>query len=319
MTEQFETQVREALRLRAFEIPNEAAARLRSVEYDPRGARWSNPIAFGAGAGVAATVATVVSLVVLGSSQPAFAGWSPTPTAASGGQIAAAEAACQARLANVPSASAAIPPATAGQDLTPVLTDVRGPYTVAIYSSGSSSTTCFTGPSFTVVSSRSSSAGGQRQSGSISAGGVAASGGAGGAAGGVAATSTQAGGAAFSIGPAGGNGTTPADELQVSGAHFTLPDGSVYTLIDGQAGSSVIGATLLLDNGQQIEATTANGWFEAWWPGTPTAVSAQVTTATGTLTEQLPAWTAPPQGGTSECTPSSQAPCSDSQSSSSGG
>jgi hypothetical protein len=160
-----------------------------------------------------------------------------------------------------------------GLGTTPVLTDVRGPYTVAIYANGSSSSmTCFTGPSFAVVSSRSSNGQGTSASGSISVGG----GGGGNPAG-------KEAGAGFSAGKSVAVGTTPADELQVNGAHFTLPNGSAYTLIEGQAGSAVTGATLVLDNGQKVQAVTEGGWFEAWWPGNSTAVTAEVATTSGTV------------------------------------
>jgi hypothetical protein len=292
MIDQIEDPVRDALRLATLAIPDEAGARLRAVEYHPKSARWATPAGLGAGAGAAATAATVVSVVVLGGSQPAFAGWTPTPTptAASGSQVATAEAACEARLAAQPGPSGPTPPSTtAGQALTPVLTDVRGPYTVAIFANGSSSATCFTGPSFTVTSSRSSDGAQMSAHGSISSAGPAG--------GGSNASTGKASGTAFSMGPSLANGTTAADELQVSGAHFTLPSGSAYTLVEGQAGSDVTGATLVLDNGQKVEATTAGGWFEAWWPGSSTAVTAEVTTSQGTVTEQLPPWKqAPPLG-----------------------
>lgn len=294
MIDEIENPVREALHLRALEVPVEAAARLRSVEYHPKSARWTTPVGVGAGAGAAATAATVVSVVVLGGSQPAFAGWSPTPAtaAASGSQVATAEAACEARLAARPPAPGQTSASTAaGQGLTPVLTDVRGPYTVVIYADGSSSTmTCFTGPSFTVASTRSSGGQGTSVSGSISGGGGASAGGAGGGA-----SAGKGAGAGFSEGKPVAVGSGPASELQLFGAHLTLPNGSAYTLVEGQAGSAVTGATLALDNGQKVQATTEGGWFEAWWPGSATAVTADVTTAQGTVSEQLPPWTqAPP-------------------------
>jgi hypothetical protein len=284
MIDQIENPLREALRQHASQIPDAAIARLRSVEYHPRSARWRTPVGVGAGAGAAATAATVL---LLGGSQPAFAGWSatPTPTAASSSQVSAAQAACQAHLAAAPPAGALTPITATGQGMAPVLTDVRGPYTVAIYADGSSSSmTCFTGPSFTVVSNRSSTGQGTSVGGSVSvaggSGGIASAG--------------KSNATSFSEGKSVAVGTAPADQLQVYGAHLTLPNGSAYTLIEGQAGSDVTGATLVLDNGQRVEARTQGGWFEGWWPGTATAVTAEVTTTGGTVTEQLPAWTMPP-------------------------
>lgn len=283
MIDQIENPVRDALRLRAFQVPFEATDRLRSIEYRPRATRWTAPVSIGAGAGAVATTATVVSVVILGGSQPAFAGWSPTPAslAAASSEVSAAEAACQAQLAAPPPSRspAAITPGTPA-----VLTDVRGPYTVAIYANGPSSMTCFTGPSFTVVSSRSSNGQGTSVGGSIAVGGTASG----------TAPAGKGTGAGFSEGKSIAVGTSPADQLHVYGAHLTLPSGSAYTLIEGQAGSAVTGATLVLDNGQKVQATTEGGWFEAWWPGSATAVAAAVTTTGGTVTEQLPPWTPPP-------------------------
>lgn len=55
----------------------------------------------------------------------------------------------------------------------------------------------------------------------------------------------------------------------------------------GQVGARVTRVTLILTDGRRIEATTENGWFGAWWPGGGSAQSAEVTTATGTVTQRL--------------------------------
>jgi hypothetical protein len=307
MTDQLEASLRQALNVRASQIPDDVGSRLRSLDYRPRSIRLSTRITLGAGVGAAATATTLVSVFVLGGTQAAFAGWSPTPTAPASGQVATAEAACQTQLSagaasgGTTSNGATIPPAFSGQGSSPVLTDVRGPYTLAIYAAGTSSMTCFTGPSFTIVSSSSSGANGAHSaSGSISSSGTGGSAGGG------------LGASASMIGSPASGGAVPAGQLQISGSHFTLPDGSAYTIVEGQTGAAVTGATFTLDNGQQVQATTSAGWFEAWWPGSPNAVSAQVTTASGTTTQPIPSPTALP--GPNDCEPTAQVPCSASSS-----
>ncbi len=204
---------------------------------------------YGAVAGAAITTATVVSVVVLGSASPAFAGWSPTPTPPTGNQVAQADSSCQQQLANRP----AVLPVTGGA---PVLTDIRGPYTVAIYTTATSSTTCFTGPTFTSIS-----------------------------------------------GSQGAASLPAAGKIDFSTAGLTARDASPYTLVDGRTGSGVTGVSLLLDNGQHVQATLANGWYEAWWPGSARAVSAAVTTPGGTATQT-------PSSVPVPCMPGPQAPCS---------
>jgi hypothetical protein len=63
--------------------------------------------------------------------------------------------------------------------------------------------------------------------------------------------------------------------------------GSAYTDIVGQVGSTVTGVTLDLQDGSQVQATTTNGWFAAWWPGQQSATTAQALTPTGTVTSQI--------------------------------
>ena len=248
MIDQLEADLRDAFRSKASSIPAEVSGRIRSTTYRPRTTRWSPRVTYGAVAGAALTTAAVVSAVVLGNASPAFAGWSATPTAPTGNQLAQAEASCQAQVASRPGG----PPTTGGD---PVLTDVRGPYSVAIYATATSSTTCFTGPSFTSVS------------GSEGAGALPASG-----------------------------------KIQFSSSHMTIRGGSPYTLVDGRTGADVTGVSFLLDNGQRVQATLAGGWFEAWWPGSANATSADIATPSGTTTQSL---NPPPVA----CTPSPQAPC----------
>jgi hypothetical protein len=58
-------------------------------------------------------------------------------------------------------------------------------------------------------------------------------------------------------------------------------------MVEGRVASGVTGVTLVRDDGQDVVATVADGWLLAWWPGDASAISSQVTTASGTSTEPL--------------------------------
>lgn len=253
MIDQLEADLREVFALRAAQLPPDAVERLCRVDYRPRTRRrWPLTMsALGAGSGTAA----VVSAVVLGGSQSAFAGWSATPTAPTPAQTTATLDSCQAHLVTMP----------AGQgSWSQVASDVRGPYTMAVYQDGTSFATCFTGPSFSFASFN--SAGGQE---AVSASGSVPPG--------------QAGSGSNSIGvysPGGG-----IDQLVVS--HLSQSGNGPYTLVEGRLDSAVSAVSLVLSDGQDVTATTVNGWFVAWWPGSADATAAQITTASGTTAESL--------------------------------
>jgi hypothetical protein len=78
---------------------------------------------------------TLSTLAVVGGSEPyAFAGWSASPTVPANGQLSSADAVCQARLAQ----AAELAPSNKGSvvisGMVPELSDVRGPYTVTVFS-----------------------------------------------------------------------------------------------------------------------------------------------------------------------------------------
>ena len=98
--------------------------------------------------GLAVALGASLTLVLAGS-QAAFAGWSPSPTAASAQETSTADATCLAQLANTPPIS---PGVTPGSGWSTVATDVRGPFTLVVFQNGTSGATCLTGPSVTVVS-----------------------------------------------------------------------------------------------------------------------------------------------------------------------
>jgi hypothetical protein len=304
MNQQLEADLREAFATRVSLIPADAVGSLRETDYHPRSNRVSSRLTVGMFGGAAVITGAIVSVVVLGGEQAAFAGWSPTPTLASTGETGTADAQCQAQLAAIP-----VPPGfTDGSAWNSVVTDVRGPFSVVIYGNGISNATCFTGPSFTVVS-RSTSSGGSRANSVSVEGSGSASGSAEGARGG---TFME------TIGSSQGGGLG-----RITTAHLSANGGDAYTLVEGQVDSTVTGVTLLRSDGEDVQATVASGWLVAWWPGSEDATSAQVTTASGTTTQPLtaaPLPLLPPSSGGGKCSSTtSQTTCSSSTSQSAGG
>jgi hypothetical protein len=146
MTEQLESELRAALREHAAQVPAASIARLTHLDYHPRTRRLRPPLAIGAlasAAGVAGAAAVVISLTAGVSN--AFAGWTATPTAPLPGQLAGAQASCEASQSPI-----------AGLPLT--LTDTRGPFTFSVYANSNSSATCFKGPGLMSISANVASA-----------------------------------------------------------------------------------------------------------------------------------------------------------------
>ena len=97
--------------------------------------------------------------------------------------------------------------------------------------------------------------------------------------------------------------TASGDLTHVTQSHLSTTSDGPYTLVDGRVGPGVTGVTLVLDDGQDVVTTVADGWFVAWWPDGAGATSAQVASASGTTIETL-AWPhqgpgGPPASGTS--------------------
>jgi hypothetical protein len=208
------------------------------------------------GGGVAAAAVAAVLVFTAGNAPSvAFAGWSADPTAPANGQVQAAESECQR---NSTLAS-----------LTPIFADTRGPYTLLAYA-GNSGTLCVTGPSL------------QSPTGepSIVPFGTFLS------------NSSAAERRAHPATPTPPN-TSPiapdAIERIVTGVTITkasAPSAS-FSLDVGRVGEKVTAVTFVLAGGSRVEATTANGWFAAWWPGGEPAQTAEITTTTGVTTQQL--------------------------------
>ncbi len=279
MKTEFEADLSEAFAVCAAAVPEAAASRLRSIDYRPREHRLRAPVTVGAGVLASAVTAGAVLSVVLGGAAPAYAGWSAAPTTPSSSPSPSAAASCESQLTTTP-------PGPEGSSLGSgpwenVLTDVRGPFTVALFQNDGAYAACFTSSSFTEVNMVSS--GGSSGTASGSARGSASLG-----------ASTQVGSSGGSGGTASGGvssasvggGTASGDLSQVSQSHLSTSDGP-YTLVDGRVATGVTGVTLVRDDGQDVVTTVADGWFVAWWPDSAGATAAQVTTASGTTTESL--------------------------------
>ena len=257
MTDVLETQLRQMFTRRAAEVPPDAIERLHRIDYRPRTKRhW--PLAVSA-LGAASGTAAVVSVVVLGGSETAFAGWSATPATLTADQGPGPSATCQAQL----------PTALGSGTWTQVADDARGPYTMTVYESGTSLASCFAGPSFTTMEAETFDASDTRSMVSASGSGGAP-------------TPRPPSTFASSIRLSAGGGI---DQMLVS--HFSQAGDGPYSLVEGRLDPGVSAVTLVLSDGQAVTATTGSGWLVAWWPGDENVTSAQITTASGTATVTL--------------------------------
>ena len=268
-----------ALRARAAALPADASEKLRSVHYHPRRHRGVAPAALGATA-VGAAAAGTALVVALGGAAPAYAGWSAAPTAASSSPSSQADQSCLGALSSDQPGAGQL----GSGPWQPLLTDVRGPFTVALYQNDSAYIGCFTSSSFTQVTQVSSD--GDTSNGVVRVSGSGSS------------------GPSQSLSTVTVGSTTSGDLQNVVQSHLSTADGP-YTLVDGRVASGVTGVTLVLDNGQDVVATVADGWLLAWWPSDAAATSSQVTNASGTTSETLVSSTkgqpTPPAPGS--CTP----------------
>jgi hypothetical protein len=128
---QLETDLRAALHDAAARV--HASPGLLAADYRPHTRRVRPPVAVGGGL-VAAAGALAAVLSLAGGASTAFAGWTAKPTAPTRAQIAAADAYCAN---NMPFPGLPLK-----------LTDARGPFTIEVYSDGSSNDFCTDGPSF---------------------------------------------------------------------------------------------------------------------------------------------------------------------------
>jgi hypothetical protein len=274
MTDQLEADLRDVFAARAAQLPEESAMRLRTITFHPRTRRLSPKWMVGSLSGLAAGTGAIVSVVVLGAAQPAFAGWTATPLSdATPSPTAASSCQVQLNQANVPGEST-------GQ-WNVVDTDVRGPYSFVVYQDGQAFATCFTGPSFTVVSAATD--------GTATGNGEATVSVSGGVVGGSAAVS--AGRSVMVMVPTSGPGAV--ERAIVSHLDLQTADGGAYTMVEGQSTSDLTGVTLVRSDGTSVQATVGYGWFVAWWPGDLDVSSATVSTPEGQSTVTFQAVSAP--------------------------
>lgn len=85
-----------------------------------------------------------------------------------------------------------------------------------------------------------------------------------------------------------GRSAIPAGQIALNGAGQAQADGHALTMVDGRIGARVRSVTITRSNGSSVRATVEHGWYLAWWPGTAGALTAIVTTSTGTSTQSFP-------------------------------
>jgi hypothetical protein len=81
--------------------------------------------------------------------------------------------------------------------------------------------------------------------------------------------------------------SVPADQVQLASAHRSARAGRDFGFAYGRTGTGVSAVTLVLDDGTKVQATVANGWFIAWWPGSHQLESAELTTPAGSSTQKF--------------------------------
>ncbi len=257
MIEQLESELREAFAERAGGISADAFARLRHTDYHPRSPIQRKAMALGGTAAAAGVAGIAVSLIGFGAGTPrAFAGWTPSPTPSASGQTTTAEAACKAHLATPAELERARQQAS-GRPSTP------GEWPT---SSGEWRTvlTDTRGP-YTIMLL--ANTGGYRR------------------------CLTGPGFPGPAIG--GGDGSAASQSVpagQLGGFSYGFSgaiDGHPYADTSGRVGSGVSAVTFVLSDGSHVAASVENGWFLAWWPGSQTTASVEVSTSAGTHTQQL--------------------------------
>ncbi|HTU29650.1 MAG TPA: hypothetical protein VMF07_09730 [Solirubrobacteraceae bacterium] len=252
MNDMLETELREALTARADEVPASAVRRVRGRDYRPRTRDLRPPVAGGALACAAAAGGLAVALG-LSHPSPAFAGWSAHPTSAKPDQVSAAGSSCLAKLQAISGSGAdRAVSAKSGKPLLPPL------------SSMSQVLSDIRGPFTFLVYANSD---GSANAACFEAPGF---------------TSASEMRAAGPVTPVAADGVSVVRQSQA------MSQGNGYTFIEGQAGSGVSQVTLNLTDGSTVQATTENGWFAAWWPGSVGATTATLTTSSGTTTATLP-------------------------------
>jgi hypothetical protein len=252
---QLEDDLRNALR--GTEVPDAVAARLRSIDYRPRPPWLGVAIAAGGVMSLAAIAATIVSMISLDAgTQTAFAGWSASPTVPASGQTAAAEAACLARVPNASDAERARNDGTVHAPVMEALLKIAPDEWRAVLADTRGSSTMIVLEAIQ----------GQAEASCLS--------------------DSSTSDTVMSVGPVGGQPAVAAGQVQVlSTGNQGAVSGRTFSYIAGRAGTNVAAVTIILQDGDHVSSTVANGHFAAWWPGSQHAVSQEVATSTATNTK----------------------------------
>lgn len=88
-----------------------------------------------------------------------------------------------------------------------------------------------------------------------------------------------------------------AGHIQLDGGGMRDGAGDALTLVDGRTGAGVTAVTIERSDGSSVQATVADGWYLAWWPGAVAARKAEITAASGTGTVVFPSTPALPTPG----------------------
>jgi hypothetical protein len=245
-----------------------------AIDYKPRRRRrLAIPLAGGATAFAGAVVAVV--LLLLSSGAPdAFAGWTAVPAAATTPELSQAESACGGVSANEVLAS-----------------EARGPYVAIAYTLNSSPWECVTRGKTVFLNQTTPdppNAFVSPGAGKVTLPDV---------------TIRKAFGTALKTQKKllARDGALNVEQGQPGRNHQKLASARVkvrkeeyaaatgpdsLTAVSGAVGAGVSGVTLVLADGQRVEATVKSNWYTAWWPGVSShdayPVSILVTTATGT-------------------------------------
>lgn len=253
-SEQFDSELRDAIDAISLRIPEDVYERLRSHRYLSRRNRVRRTVLVAAPVAAAAAVVAVIVTGFGPAAQVAFAGWSATPTAPAPGQVSSAETTCLAMANRALQSTTNVQHKLLGTpegSFQPVVIDTRGPYTLVVMSVkgtiGQENAACLTGPGKLAANPRLSTATGK-------------------------ATPPAAPDA---VGTTGWGHTGTGTRLGAD------------TVLLGTAGTTVTAVALTLKDGTSVTATVAHGMYAAWWPGSSNPLSAEARTATGKTTTHL--------------------------------
>jgi hypothetical protein len=286
MTDTLEQELRTALAERASGMPDAfgAIGRLERVDYYPRRApsrlRWLPawlspwPALGGAAAALAGGIVTAVLLLSSGAA-PAYAGWTPVPSAPSAAALATIKTACKRQ------AGPLLRAAITGRLM---LAEQRGRYIAALYSGGTDAGVCFSAGSGFAGGSGT----GERfddppkpdQLGLWSEFSAPLPASLGSDVGVVQAAARQVLNSRF----------FKRRPVLRARARARIRAGQGYAGgidVYGRAGSDITAVSFVVYRSLKVQATVENGWYFAWWPGAPwwpgrfATTSVSVTTRSG--------------------------------------